>query len=486
MERSSSISVKKNTVFLTIKIVATVVFPLITFPYANWVLLPENVGKIAFCRSIISYFVLFATLGINTYAIRECSKVMDSKERLGKTASQIFSINIITTIFSYIALAICILLIPRLYENGIILIILSTSIILTTWGADWLNTAMGDLKFITIRTIVFQVIAIGALLVCVHTPDDYLVYAVISIISSSGAYLVNVFYRRRYCSVRFTFDMDWKRRFPGIILLFGVLLAETIYTNIDTTMIGLMKNDIDVGLYSVSIKVYRLVQQVIAALLWVVLPSLTRAYSDRNYKEINKTIRYVLSYYALIGIPCCVGLFFAAPEIIYIVGGSEYLKATASMMILAFSLFFTLSGEMFIGNIILLPLGREAYFLKSCIITAVVDIIGNYFLIPIWGINGAAIATVLAGVINLIVLRFAVEPQIKLEKIGGAILSPIVGSLFIPVIVICCRQFISSLMLRAFIAIICSVVVYATVIILMKNELAVELLSSVRKLIKKK
>ena len=267
MGSESKVLVKKNTVYQAIRTIATVIFPLIVFPYVNRVLTPKNVGKISFCKSIISYFTLIATLGINTYAIRECSKAKDSKKQLEKVASQIFSINICTTFIAYIALSVCIFTIPKLNTNWGLLLILSASIFLSTFGADWLNTAMEDFKYLTIRSIIFQAISLIGLLLLVHKPEDYLVYAIISVISSSGAYLVNVIYRRKFCAIRFTIEMQWKQHFPGIILLFAMLLAQTIYTNIDTTMIGLMMNDIDVGFYSVSIKIYRLVQQVIAALL---------------------------------------------------------------------------------------------------------------------------------------------------------------------------------------------------------------------------
>ena len=60
----SNKSIKKNTVYNAIKTVSAILFPLITFPYISRVLLPENVGKINFGLSIVSYFSLIASLGI--------------------------------------------------------------------------------------------------------------------------------------------------------------------------------------------------------------------------------------------------------------------------------------------------------------------------------------------------------------------------------------------------------------------------------------
>ena len=78
------------------------IFPLITFPYVSRILLPEGTGKVSFAASIVNYFLLLAQLGIPTYGIRACAKVRDDKEKLNKTAQEIFVISIMMCIVSYV------------------------------------------------------------------------------------------------------------------------------------------------------------------------------------------------------------------------------------------------------------------------------------------------------------------------------------------------------------------------------------------------
>ena len=66
--------VRKNTIYNAVKSVCGIVYPLITFPYISRVLLAENIGKINFSGSVVSYFSLIASIGISTYAIREISQ----------------------------------------------------------------------------------------------------------------------------------------------------------------------------------------------------------------------------------------------------------------------------------------------------------------------------------------------------------------------------------------------------------------------------
>ena len=173
-------SIKRNTVYNAIKTLSSIIFPLITFPYISRVLLTENSGKIDFGLSIVSYFSLIASLGITTYAIRECSAVREEKNKLSYVASQLWSINIITTVVAYIALTVTLLCYRKLDNYRTLIIIQSLSILATTLGADWLNSAMEDFKYITIRTVAFQFFSLLLMLIFVHKPEDYMKYAVIT------------------------------------------------------------------------------------------------------------------------------------------------------------------------------------------------------------------------------------------------------------------------------------------------------------------
>ena len=176
-----------------IKTCANIIFPLITFPYVSRILMAENIGKVDFANSYVSYFSLIASLGISTYAIRECSKAKLEKTNLEKTASQIYSINMCTTVFSYVLLVISILLFDKLEPYRLLIFIQSTTILFTTLGADWLNTAMEDFLYITIRSISFQIISLALLFVFVKNQNDYINYAIITVVSSSGANIVILF-----------------------------------------------------------------------------------------------------------------------------------------------------------------------------------------------------------------------------------------------------------------------------------------------------
>ena len=97
-------SLKLNMLLNAIKNLMAIIFPLLSFPYVSKTLGVESLGKYNFAVSVITYITLIAGLGIETYAIREGAKYRDDREKMSRFASQIFSINTISTAFAFLVL----------------------------------------------------------------------------------------------------------------------------------------------------------------------------------------------------------------------------------------------------------------------------------------------------------------------------------------------------------------------------------------------
>ena len=462
-------SVNKNAAYNTIKTVFGIIYPLITFPYISRVLMPENVGKINFGSSVVSYFMLIASLGVTTYAIRECSKVRDNRDKLQSTASQILSINILSTLIAYLALAVTLVVARPLDSYRELICIQSATIIFTTLGADWINSAIEDFKFIAMRTVGMQIVSLVLMFIFVHNPEDYIIFALIGVIASSGANIINIVYRRKFCKTRLTFQIDWKKHLPPILTLFSLILAQTIYCNSDMTMLGLMKGDYEVGLYSTSVRIYNLVNQVVASVAFVVMPQLAISFEKDDFKRVNELLRYALNFIVVLGLPCLVGINIICSSIIGTLGGNEYLGASTSLHILSLSLACSFIGG-WIGNMMMLPSGRDAVCLRSGVISAVLNVVLNIFLIPIYGLNGAAFTTFLAELTGIMVMWPYIDKRIKIEKLFKMVKAPVVGSIFIAIIGLFVPKIINSYVLISCVTISISAIVYALTLIIMKDE----------------
>lgn len=459
----------KNVILNILKTIFSIVFPVISVRYATTIIGVEGIGKINFANSIVSYFSIFASLGMQTYAIRECSKVINDRKRINKVASELFSINLISTIIVYFVLIIILLTIKRIQNYNLLIIISSIQIILTTLGTDWINMAAEDYSYITIRTILFQILAIICMFVYVKSETDYIKYAFIMSVVTNGYYIINIFYRKKYSDIEFTFNINIKQHWRPIVILFSSMLLQTIFNNIDVTIIGLTLGDTQVGIYSIAIKIINLVNQVIASIAFVLMPQLTIEFTNRNYNKINDILRYSLGFIITFGLPCIVGLSCLSTEIIFFIAGEEFFEASKYLLMLNVSLGLSFLGG-FMGNMILLPSGRDKIFFLGGFISLIFDIVICWLFIPKYGLAAASIARIVYQLIGIIIPSLYIKSEIKISNIKDLIIAPILGSIMIFIISYYIKKILINRFIILLVVILLSMVVYIIILLLFKNK----------------
>lgn len=203
-------SIKINFIMNMILTMSSFIFPLITFPYVSRILLPVGTGKVSFATSLISYFSMFAQLGIPTYGIRVCAKVRDNREELTRTVQELLTINLVMSVLSYIALFIVLTFVPRLQADKPLYIIMSFTIILTSIGMEWLYKALEQYMYITVRSVIFKFIALIAMFLLIHEQQDYVIYGGITILAASASNIFNLINVHKYIDLKPVGDYNFR------------------------------------------------------------------------------------------------------------------------------------------------------------------------------------------------------------------------------------------------------------------------------------
>lgn len=389
-------SVKYNFVMNVILKISQYIFPLITLPYMTRTLRAVGNGKVAFATSVITYFSMFAQLGIPSYGVRECARCRDDKDKLTKTVQELIMINSISVLLSYVLLVISMLTVEKLQEEPLLLIINSLTILLNMLGMEWLYQSLEQYQYITIRNIAFKIISVVLMFLLVHNPDDYIVYGSLTVLSSGGSYIMNFLNSRKILEHKLYFGQyDLKRHIKPILTFFALSVAVSIYTSMDTVMLGFIAGDEQVAFYSLSTKIKMVLASTISALGPVLLPRITYCLSHGQEKKFQGYIEKSMHFVLLLSIPVTIYFIVMAPQAIDILGGSEYKPAVACMQIITLAVV-----PLGIGNIacsqILTPMGKEKLTMYSTIFGAVINFVANMILIPFMGAAGAALATVIA------------------------------------------------------------------------------------------
>ena len=473
-------SLKKNATYNFIKAFLNLAFPVISFPYASRVLMPDGIGKVNFVNSFIDYFVLLAGLGIGTYAAREAARIRDNKKVLDVFSHQILTINVLSTALSYAILGIAFLLSPKLHSYKALLAISATKILFSTAGMNWLYTAEEEYRYVTIRSAVFQAISLVFLFTFVRGPEDYVWYALMGVLSNVGSNICNFFYARRFITIRLTRNIELKNHLRPILIFFGMACATKVHSALDSVMLGFMLDDSAVGYYSAAQKIKNLVSQMITAITGTLMPR-SSWYLERNdekgYQQMVQKAGNVACFFSL---PAAIGIMAIARPLIVLFSGNAYLPALPSMLVLAPSV-ITISLSSYLTNVILTPHRLERFSLQAQIVGSVLNILLNTFFIPVWGVFGASLATMIVELTIMVVLMIHAREFLKGSKLLDSFLQAFVGSLAMVAVVSLVLASIDNAFLEIIAGTLSGATTYAIIMLLMKNQSACMVLSMLKK-----
>ena len=478
MKQNKPQSVKLNMIMNAILTMSSFLFPLITFPYISRVILPVGTGKITFATAVVTYFSMFAQLGIPTYGVKACARVREDKEELSRVTHEILFINIITCILSYVALFISMMYVPKFQQEKALLVIISSTILLTAIGVEWLYKALEQYTYITVRSIVFKFIALIAMFLLIHQKSDYVIYGAITIFASVASNILNCINLRKLIILKPVGNYNLRRHMKMILIFFAMSIATTVYTNLDNVMLGFMKTDDDVGYYSAAVKIKNLTVSVVTSASTVLLPRASFYVDNGKMKEFYAIVKKTMNCILLMAIPMAVYFVIYANEGIILLSGEAFKGAIVPMQIIMPTLIF-----MGITNVLgiqtMIPLGMEKQVLYSEIAGAVVDLIINIFLIPRMASAGAAIGTLAAEIVvfiwQYIVLKDTAKNMFKGTRTILIIMAVLAGS-------VGCI-WVKLLNLSSFMALMISGIfffgIYVAVLFIGKEQLVIEIFGQV-------
>lgn len=475
-------SIKTNAAFNFLKTFMSLIFPLITFPYASRILGPDGIGKVNFSGQVTTYFAMFASLGISQYGARQAAKVRDDKNKLSKLVKEIFLINITATLISYAIFFTSLYYIPKFSDYKLILLVCMSKIIFITIGFDWVYTALEEFRYITLRTIFFQIIGIIFLFSTVRTKEDVIFYAIFGVIANVGSNICNFFYTRKYINWSIKIKLEIKKHIKPIFIFFGMSVSIMIYTAMDSVMLGFMTTDSQVGFYSAATKLNKMVLTLLTAMITILLPRLSYYYENKRYEEFNILAQNGLCFIQMLALPVMTGLIILSPSLINIFCGDKYEPSVIPMRII--SPVFIIVSTAWMTNQVITATGKEKFSLMSYLTGAAINLTINYLLIPKYGAAGAAIGTLateftVTSIQIFITRKYFIKSSIFRNFLQTAITTIIMALFIIPICIV-----IKNDLLKIVVTSLSGAIIYALCLYLIKNKYFLEAIEIIAKKIK--
>ncbi len=474
-------SIKYNFIMNFLLKISGMLFPLITYPYVSRILMPEGIGKISFASSIIAYFSMFAVLGVPTYGVKAAARVRDDKEALSRVVHELLFIMLVMSTTVYVVLGLSLSLIDKFESNKVIILVTSLQIILNVIGVDWLYSGLEQYTYITVRSIIFKFIGMLLMFLLVKEKDDVIVYAAITVFATYGSYLLNFVRLRKFISLKLLGNYNIKRHIKPMLTFFAISIAVSIYTNLDTAMLGFMRTDYDVGIYNTAVKIKTILVTLVASLGTVLLPRLSYYLAHNNVDEFNKSIKKSINVVLFITIPIVVFFEIFCGESILFLSGDGFLDAIVPMRLLLFNVILSALANI-TGMQILIPSNKEKVYLCGVVSGAVLDFMLNMILIPRVGVIGAAIATVFAELSGLLIqIVYLKEYLIKSAELNNILQVILCSIIAVSAAIFVKRMNIDTIVIKLALGAIAYFFTYIILMLIAKNKIVTEIYRGISK-----
>lgn len=475
-------SVKVNYILNLINTGTQMLFPLITFPYVCRVIEADGIGQINFFQSIISYISLFTCLGIPMYAIREIARDRSDVVQMNRTAMEILLLHSMLTLVGYAIVAILCLTVPQIQVNIPLFLILSLTIFFTAIGCEWFYQGIEDFKYITIRGLIIKTVSVVLLFIFVKSKTDLLYYGCYTVFGVLGGNIFNFFRLRKYIhreNIIFS-ELHIKRHIKPVLKVFSFSVVTSIYLQLNTVLLGFLKNALAVGYFAAATKVMQMLLTMSACLGSVMMPRASHLIAENKEDEFNRLIQKSYDFTLAIALPMTIGLIFCAPSLITALCGVKFEHSILPSQIIAPIILMVAISNVF-GIQVLFPKGKINIVTLCCGIGAVADLILNLCLIPFFSYIGTSIAYLGAEVATTVSMYFIGRKYIPIIYFKKSHLTYALGCV-VMAFAICG---LSLLQLPTFTILFlqgcCGVLAYFIILCICKDEMLVQILSKIKR-----
>lgn len=372
---------KKNIVYSSILTTSLYIFQFITYPYVSRVLGVTNIGICNFAQSVVIFASLFSTFGIINLGVREIAAAKGDKEKLNRTFSGIFQINLLLTLAAIILYIAAIEILPQLTPYRKLLYIGIFQILFNTLTMEWLFKGLEDFKYITMRTIWVRIAYVIAIFIFIQNKDDYYLYFIITV----GLYVLNGLINSIYSHklVKFTWQptIDIFKKYATPILFLGSqALLQTLYTSFNVVYLGFVSNDDQVGYYTTATKIQNIILALYTSFTLVMMPRISAMFAENDENNIRIMINKSFSILYAFAFPIIIFSEIFAPEIITIIAGNGYEQAIPLLRI-AMPLILIIGIEQILIIQLLIPLRADKMIFTNSLIGGSVGLVCNILLV---------------------------------------------------------------------------------------------------------
>lgn len=476
----------KNYIYNLIYQFTVIILPIITIPYITRILGKEVIGIYAYTTAWVQYFITVALLGVNLNGSRSIAYVRTDKEKRSKAFFEIYSLQILTTLISLILFYIFVLVFSQKYK--LIMLLQSTLIIASLFDISWFFIGLEDFKKTVSRSLIAKILSVLSMFIFVKTSGDlWKLVTIFGIMNFIGNITMWTFLPKQidfYKESIFNFNSTLKQ-FKKNLTFFIPQIIVQVYSFSDRTLLGILSTVSVVGVYDMANKIVRMIMPFIVSFSQVMMPRMSNIFATNDIKQIEKFAEKSFKFLFFISFPIALGLFAVSDTFVHYFLGKDFAEVAILLKIICFAIIALTIGSI-TGTQLLIPTGKQNFYTVSVFSGFIINLVINILLIPKLGALAAAISFLITEFVVSFIQFYFVREYIKISSIIKDISKSALASIFMLFILLVIKNILGATLVSLVVQIFVGLIVYACLTVIIKCELAFEVLNKIKKLIRKR
>ncbi len=439
-------NISKNIFWLSISRVAGLVLLFFAYTQLFRYLGPFGTGQYQFVLSLVAIFGVIIDLGISQYVTKQIAEDQTSALRY------FYNFIIAEVVLSLLMYALMVLFVfARGYEPAVqrAVAVAGAGLFLYGLTVPFLTVLSGfqELRKVAINNFVASLINVAVILSAIYFHYGIVYLAINQTVSSFVSLLLYCAHVKRLIPAlrirdAFTyFDFDLLRKILWAATPFALLVSfSTIYNRVDVVIITHLRGYEDTGLYTTAYKLVDLANFFPAVVSHSLYPALAALMAKGALLDVRATLEKYMRFMIAIALPVGVGGTLLSRQVILLLtsGDVRFLPSAPVLAILVWAiviLFIYITAN----SLVISQLTKWAVAVTG--VNVVINILGNIILVPVYGIRGAAIMTVVSELLQGIFYFYFIWKNITHFKLISQFIKPLIASLVMGVVLYFTRDF---------------------------------------------
>jgi O-antigen/teichoic acid export membrane protein len=363
--------------------------------YLARVLGSDGFGMINFAQAILAYLMVSCTLGLDVFGTREIAANHKIKKEL--FIGNLLALRVGLALISLLGLGIFILTINKPTLEKEVMFAYGLYIFPFVFYLGWVFCGIERMEYIGIAAVFSRLAFLATVVVLIKNPRNVIFVPYLWFTAAVVESLFLIFSYPKFGSIKFNVHLpEWKLFIKDSAWIGISIILLQIYSNFNMVMLGFMKTNHEVGLYSAASKIILFIAAIGAFYNNSIFPVISRYTKDSKLK-LKRFIHKTISFIGVGGVGLWILLFIFARQIIVLAYGDGYRGSVLAFQILSLTIVIGIIRLICISVLIASNKIRES--LWGVGVGCGINVTLSLLLIPRYGIVGAAVTTVIGEII---------------------------------------------------------------------------------------